>query len=97
MGIRLENLDASVKPGDDFFQFADGGWNAAHPLTDEYARFGSFEQLAEDNRKQLKSLIDEIVAADNEPGSNAQKIADLYKMVLDQRARFKRPEDSRPL
>ncbi|MBO4442478.1 MAG: M13 family metallopeptidase [Bacteroidaceae bacterium] len=83
MGIRLENLDASVKPGDDFFQFADGGWNAAHPLTDEYARFGSFEQLAEDNRKQLKSLIDEIVAADNEPGSNAQKIADLYKMVLD--------------
>ena len=83
IGIKMENLDTSAKPGDDFFQFADGGWNAAHPLTDEYARFGSFDQLAEDNREQLKGLIDEIVAADNEPGTNAQKIADLYKLVLD--------------
>ena len=83
IGIKMENLDTSAVPGDDFFQFADGGWNAAHPLTDEYARFGSFDQLAEDNREQLKGLIDEIVAADNEPGSNAQKIADLYKLVLD--------------
>jgi len=83
IGIKMENLDTSAKPGDDFFQFADGGWNAAHPLTDEYARFGSFDQLAEDNREQLKGLIDGIVAADNVPGSNAQKIADLYKLVLD--------------
>ena len=83
IGIKMENLDTNAKPGDDFFQFADGGWNAAHPLTDEYARFGSFDQLAEDNRQQLKGLIDEIVAAENEPGTNAQKIADLYKLVLD--------------
>ena len=83
IGIKMENLDKTAVPGDDFFQFADGGWNAAHPLTDEYARFGSFDQLAEDNREQLKGLIDEIVAADNEPGTNAQKIADLYKLVLD--------------
>ena len=58
MGIKLENLDTSVKPGDDFFQFADGGWNAAHPLTDEYARFGSFDKLAEDNREQFKRTED---------------------------------------
>lgn len=83
MGIRLENLDTTVAPGDDFFQYATGGWNAAHPLTDEYARFGSFDQLAEENRKQLKDLIDNIVASDNEFGTNAQKIADLYKLVLD--------------
>ena len=83
MGIRLENLDTTVAPGDDFFQYATGGWNAAHPLTDEYARFGSFDQLAEENRKQLKDLIDNIVAPDNEFGTNAQKIADLYKLVLD--------------
>ena len=43
IGIKMENLDTSAVPGDDFFQFADGGWNAAHPLTDEYARFGSFD------------------------------------------------------
>lgn len=70
-------------PGDDFYQFADGGWNAAHPLTPEYARFGSFDQLAEDNRKQLKGIIDNVVATDHEYGTNAQKIADLYKLVLD--------------
>ena len=65
IGIKMENLDMSAVPGDDFFQFADGGWYASHPLTDEYSRFGSFDQLAEDNREQLKGLIDSIVAADN--------------------------------
>lgn len=83
IGIRMDNLDTSAVPGDDFYQFADGGWNAAHPLTPEYARFGSFDQLAEDNRKQLKDIIDNVVATDHEFGTNAQKISDLYKLVLD--------------
>lgn len=82
-GIKVENLDQTVRPGDDFNQFANGGWIAANPLGDEYARFGSFDQLAENNRQQLKDLIDEIVAADNGFGTNARKIADLYKMVMD--------------
>ena len=82
-GIKVENLDQTVRPGDNFNQFANGGWIAANPLGDEYARFGSFDKLAEDNRQQLKDLIDGIVAADNEFGTNAQKIADLYKMVMD--------------
>ena len=74
IGIKMENLDTSAKPGDDFFQFADGGWNAAHPLTDEYARFGSFDQLAEDNRQQLKGLIDEI-------GTVSDAVGSLYGMI----------------
>lgn len=82
-GIKVENLDQTVRPGDNFNQFANGGWIAANPLGDEYARFGSFDKLAEDNRQQLKDLIDEIVAADNGFGTNARKIADLYKMVMD--------------
>ena len=82
-GIKAENLDETVRPGDDFYQFANGGWIAANPLTDEYSRFGSFDKLAEDNRQQLKDLIDGIVASDNELGTNAQKIADLYKLVMD--------------
>ncbi len=82
-GIKAENLDETVRPGDDFYQFANGGWIAANPLTDEYSRFGSFDKLAEDNRQQLKDLIDGIVASDNEFGTNAQKIADLYKLVMD--------------
>lgn len=82
-GIKSENLDRTARPGDNFYQFANGGWMANNPLTDEYSRYGSFDKLAEDNREQLKNLIDEIVAADNEFGTNAQKIADLYKMVMD--------------
>ncbi len=83
MGVKLENLDLKATPGDDFFQFACGGWMKNNPLTDEYSRFGSFDKLAENNRTQLKGLIDEIVSADNAAGTNAQKIADIYKMVMD--------------
>lgn len=86
-GIKPENLDTTAVAGDDFYQFACGGWIASHPLADEYARYGSFDKLAEDNREQLKGLIDEIVAAENTLGTNAQKIADIYKMVMDTASR----------
>lgn len=82
-GIKTENLDTTAVAGSDFYQYACGGWMANHPLTAEYARYGSFDKLAEDNREQLKGLIDEIASAQNEPGSNAQKIADLYNLYMD--------------
>lgn len=55
----------------------------AHPLTAEYARFGSFDLLAENNREQLKSLIGELAAKPEAPGSVAQKIGDLYNVAMD--------------
>lgn len=82
-GIKPENLDTTAVAGSDFYQYACGGWMASHPLTAEYARYGSFDKLAEDNREQLKGLIDEITSAENAPGSNAQKIADLYNLYMD--------------
>ena len=82
-GIKSENLDRTARPGDNFYQFANGGWIAANPLTAEYSRYGSFDKLGENNRQQVKDLIDGIAAADNEYGTNAQKIADLYNMVMD--------------
>ena len=82
-GIKPENLDTTAVAGNDFYQYACGGWMATHPLTPEYARYGSFDKLAEDNREQLKGLIDEITAAKNTPGTNAQKIADLYNLYMD--------------
>ena len=60
MGVRPENMDLTAQIGADFYQYACGGWMAANPLTDEYSRFGSFVQLAENNREQLKVLIAEI-------------------------------------
>ena len=57
-GIDLANLDTLALPGADFYQYACGGWMKNHPLTDEYSRYGTFEVLIENNRKQLQELIE---------------------------------------
>ncbi len=82
-GIDLNNLDRSVSPHADFYQFACGGWMKAHPLTDEYGRFGSFDLLAENNRQQMKGLIEGLAANPAEQGTIARKIGDLYNMAMD--------------
>ena len=82
-GIDLANLDTTAAPGTDFYQFATGGWAKAHPLTPEYARFGSFDLLAENNREQLRELIEGVAAQKNEEGSIADKIATMYNSAMD--------------
>ena len=83
-GIDLANLDTMAMPGTSFYQYACGGWVAAHPLTDEYSRFGTFDMLRENSREQLKTLIAELaVKKDNAPGSAAQKVGDLYNIAMD--------------
>lgn len=82
-GIDENNLDKSVSPKTDFYQFACGGWMKAHPLTDEYGRFGSFDLLAENNRKQLKGLIEELAAKKSGTEGIAQQIGDLYNLAMD--------------
>lgn len=82
-GIDLANMDTTANRGADFYQYACGGWMANHPLTGEYSRFGSFDMLAENNRKQLRELIEEIAKKKNEKGTVAQKIGDLYNMAMD--------------
>ncbi|MBQ2859420.1 MAG: hypothetical protein IJE82_03590, partial [Alphaproteobacteria bacterium] len=44
-GIKLENMDMTVKPGDDFYAYANGGWQKRNPIPDDYSRFGAFEVL----------------------------------------------------
>ena len=83
MGIKLENMNDSVAPGTDFYEYACGGWRKNNPLKPEYPRFGSFDVVAEQNREQIKSLIEELASQKNEQGSVAQKIGDLYSMWMD--------------
>jgi len=82
-GIDLANLDTTARPGTDFYQYACGGWIKNHPLTDEYSRFGSFDMLAENNREQLRGLIEELAGKQNQAGTVEQKIGDLYNMAMD--------------
>lgn len=83
VGIQLENMDTTVLPGNNFYQFATGGWQKLNPLTDEYSRFGSFDKLNENNREQLKGLITEIASKPAEIGSIEQKISFLYNLAMD--------------
>ena len=81
-GITASNLDNSVKPTADFYQYACGGWMANNPLGDEYARFGSFDVLGENNQAQLKDLVTKIAAQKNTPGTVEQKIGDFYNTAM---------------
>lgn len=82
-GIDLANLDQTVSAGNDFYQFATGGWRAIHPIPAEYSRYGSFEVLYENNNKQLRELIETVASEKHAVGSLEQKIGDLYNMAMD--------------
>lgn len=77
------DMDLSVSPAVNFYQYANGGWMAAHPLTAEYARYGSFDELAENNVKRINDLFSEMASLSPERGTVEQKITDLYKQGLD--------------
>lgn len=81
--INLDNFDLSATPADNFYQYATGGWQKNTPLRDEYARYGSFDVLSENNEERIKLLFEDLSQQSNERGSIAQKIADLYNMGLD--------------
>lgn len=82
--IDLVNMDLSVKPGNDFFRYANGGWMAANPIPEEYSRFGAFEVLDKMNKDRIKTLIDEVSkVADAPKGSPAQQIRDFYNAAMD--------------
>lgn len=82
-GITVANLDQNVAPGTDFYEYACGGWMKANPLKPEYSRFGTFDELGELNNRQVRGLVEELSKAVQTPGTNAQRIADLYAQGLD--------------
>lgn len=81
--INPANMDTTVATGTDFYEYACGGWIKNNPLKPEYARFGTFDQLLENNQEQLRVLIEELSATPHEAGSVAGKIGALYAMGLD--------------
>lgn len=84
-GIDQNNLDKSISPAEDFYLYACGGWKKNHPLTGEFARFGTFDLLRENAREQIKDLITNLskTPESKDKGTIAQKVADMYEMGMD--------------
>jgi len=77
------NLDTSISPGDNFFQYANGNWIKNNPIPDEYSRYGAFEALIEKNYKDVRGILDKAATGDFDKGSTMQKIGDFYATGMD--------------
>lgn len=83
LAINKVDMDLSVKPGENFYQYSNGGWIKNNPVPNDKTQYGSFTVLYDNNQEQLKSLVIDVSKSDNEKGTNAQKIADFYNSGMD--------------
>ena len=81
--------DDNIRPGDDFFQYSCGDWMKQHPLPAAYSRYGTFDQLQEDNDKRINAILTELLNGTYPQGSIEQKLSDLYKLAMDSERRNK--------
>lgn len=86
-GLDLSNLDKSVNPADNFYQFATGGWQASHPLPAAYSRYGSFDMLQENVNKQVNTILTDLAKKKYKDGTTERKLSDFYKLAMDTKRR----------
>ena len=83
VGVNRADMNLTVSPGEDFFEYAGGNWMKNNPLKPEYSRYGVFDDLAENNRKQLQELFAELGKTKHARGTVGQKVTDLYNQAMD--------------
>jgi len=91
--IETQYIDSTVKPGDDFFRFVNGKWLDTVKIPEDKVAVGGFNQLADDNREKLKSLLEEALKNDGTSGSIEQKVGDYFASGMDTATRDKRSYD----
>ncbi|HMO67534.1 MAG TPA: M13 family metallopeptidase [Novosphingobium sp.] len=85
-GIDTSAIDRAVRPGDDFNRFVNGAWIARTEIPADRARIGSFDQLDDEAKTQLKAILDELAATRHKPGSAEARIADAWRAFMDEAA-----------
>ncbi len=88
-GLDMTNFDKSVRPADDFYRYATGGWQKLHPLPAAYSRYGSFDMLQENVNKQVNSILASLTKKKFKEGTTERKLSDFYKLAMDQNRRNK--------
>jgi putative endopeptidase len=81
-GVDPATLDSTVKPGDDFFAYVNGEWVRDNPLPAEFTRYGAFDALSEKSTADIKTLVDELIAANPAPGTTERRIVDAYNAYI---------------
>lgn len=76
-------IDSTYTPGEDFYRYVNNGWMKAHPLTDEYARYGMFNVLNDKAEENVKDIVMNLGASNPEKGTNAFKVWTLYSQGMD--------------
>jgi putative endopeptidase len=82
--LKKEDMDLSVKPGDNFFDYANGNWMKNTPIPADRSRYGSFDILAESANEAVHSILESVAKSEDTPeGSNRKKIKDFYTTAMD--------------
>jgi putative endopeptidase len=82
-GFDLSGMDTSAKPGDDFYKFANGAWDAKTVIPSDRVRYGNFDKLAELSEARTKAII-EGAAADKAATGEKAKIGAAYRSFMDE-------------
>jgi len=83
-GIEMANMDTSVRPQDDFFRYVNGAWLNTAEIPADRTNTGVFTDLRDKAREDVKAIIEDVSSkTDLEPGSDEQKVADLYNSFMD--------------